>query len=79
MNEKSDDNRWLKDAILSYIKKRNGKKTNLQDIMAEFKIALIFECLNDMVDDGELVCRNLRSSGEFGHHTYEIINKTERV
>ena len=71
-NSRSDDRRWLKDAIKDYIRSRKGKKTNIQDIHGHFKIAITPETVYEMEKDGELIRENYLAEGWNGHHNYKI-------
>ena len=68
----TDDLRWFKNAIIEYIKGRGGQKTNIQDIHAHFKIAITFETVSQMVNDGELIRKDFLLGGWNGHHSFEV-------
>ena len=67
-----DKERWFKDAILEYLKNRNGKRTNIQDIHGHFKLAITPETVYEMEKDGEIVRENFFAEGWNGNHNYTV-------
>lgn len=74
-----NDMRWLKNAILDYLKARNNSKTNSHNIISHFKLSAdtTFTCLMEMEKDNEVKRINFFAEGYNGNHTYVLPDMLE--
>lgn len=74
-----DDMRWLKDAILDYLRSRNNCKTNCHNIVSYFKLSadVTFSALCEMEKYGEVKRINFFAEGWNGNHSYVLPEKIE--
>jgi len=75
----SENMRWLKDAIIDYLKKRNNSKTNCHDVISHFKLSadVTYTCLHQMEKDGEVKRINFFAEGWDGNHSYVLPDNIE--